>query len=78
MKIALVALSHVSLDKLTTLGPKDESVRVRLESEQTKLPSGTDDVIDETNGDLGPFSLGERAAEKLKEAAERLSGEDEE
>lgn len=37
VKIQLVATSSVSLDKLTTLSPKDESIHVTLESEQTKI-----------------------------------------
>lgn len=37
VKIVLVATSYVSMDELTTVGPKDESIWVTLESEQTKL-----------------------------------------
>ena len=37
VKIQLIAASHVSIDKLTTLGPRDESVQVTLESAQTKI-----------------------------------------
>jgi len=37
LKIQLIAASHVSMDKLTTLGPSDESIRVTLESEQTEI-----------------------------------------
>jgi hypothetical protein len=37
VKIVLVGVSHVSLDELTTLSPKDESIQVTLESEQTKI-----------------------------------------
>ena len=37
VKIVLVGASHVSLDELTTLSPKDQTIRVTLESEQTKL-----------------------------------------
>jgi len=37
LKIQLIATSHVSMDKLTTIGPHDESIRVILESEQTKI-----------------------------------------
>ena len=37
VKIVLVGASHVSLDELTTLSPKDETIQVTLESEQTKI-----------------------------------------
>ena len=37
VKIQLIAQSHVSIDKLTTLGPGDETVRVTLDSAQTKI-----------------------------------------
>jgi len=39
VKIQLVATSYVSMDKLTTLGPSDESIKVILESAQTKIAS---------------------------------------
>jgi len=37
VKIQLIGASHISLDKLTTLAPKDEPVSVTLESKQTKI-----------------------------------------
>ena len=37
VRIVLVGASHVSLDELTTLSPKDETIQVTFESEQTKL-----------------------------------------
>ena len=37
VKIQLIATSYVSMDKLTSLGPADESVRITLESAQTKI-----------------------------------------
>lgn len=61
VKIVLIATSHVSLDDLTTLSPKDESVQVTLESEQTKIGVFTPNAI-----------IDEEAAERLKEASERL------
>lgn len=67
VKIPLVATSYVSMDKLVTLGPQDESVRVTLESEQTEIESFP----------LVPPTLGEEEADKRKEAAERLSKEGE-
>jgi len=37
MKIQLIATSNVSMDKLTSLVPADESVKITLESAQTKI-----------------------------------------
>lgn len=37
VKIQLIGASHISLDKLTTLAPKDDPVSVTLESDQTKI-----------------------------------------
>ena len=66
VKIVLVGASHVSLDELTTLSSKDETIQVTLESEQTKIgvftPNSKDSITREC----------EEAAAKLKEAAERL------
>ena len=66
VKIQLVVSSHVSIDKLTTLGPGDETVRVTLDSPQTKIedvglpikigpPQVTDDVqqLEPEAGDSG-------------------------
>lgn len=74
VKIQLIGASHVSLDELTTLSPKDESIQVTLESEQTKL-----DVSPLELELRDPITINEEAAVKLKEAAERLreGGEDE-
>lgn len=66
VKIQLVATSHVSMDKLTTLAPQDESIQITLESLQTKIA----DVGDST-------TLGEKGAKWLDEAARKLA-EDEE
>ena len=52
----LIATSHVSLDELTTLSPKDESIHVTLESEQTKIGIFTPNAI-----------IDEEAAERLRE-----------
>jgi hypothetical protein len=72
LKIQLIAANYVSLDKLATLGPQDENVKVTLESAQTKINElapgpaegdlTTSDVID----------MDEKCAESLKKAAERL------
>lgn len=64
VKIVLIGASHVSLDELTTIGPKDKSIWVTLESEQTRFdyepkPGGT-------------IALSEEQGLKLKEVAERL------
>lgn len=64
VKIVLVGASHVSLDELTTLSPKEENVQVTLESEQTRLEYRP------ISGD--PIALDEEAAARLKEAAEGL------
>lgn len=74
VKIVLIATSHVSLDELTTLSPKEESIQVTLESEQTKIgviPNhGT---LESEERDVGlPIRLDEEAAKRLKEAADRL------
>lgn len=37
VKIVLIGASYVSLDELTTLSPKDETILVTLEREQTKI-----------------------------------------
>ena len=68
MKITLIAASHVSMDKLTSLGPADESVKITLESAQTKI----------TGSPLVPGAevVLEGGEEWLKKAAEELRGED--
>ena len=66
VKIALIVDSHVSLDELTSLSTKDETIHVTLESEQTKI-----EVFPPSPnvGDLITLEDEEAAAE-LKEAAE--------
>lgn len=67
VKIVLIGASHVSLDELTTLSPKDEPIQVTLKSEQTKLDATPLEL------DLrDPIIIGEEAAVKLKAAADRL------
>jgi len=64
-KIQLIPTSYISVDKLSSLGPRDESIRVTLESVQIKIT------------DVGePITIGEEAAEKLKDAAECLKEEE--
>lgn len=60
VKIVLVGASHVSPDELTTLSPNDETIRVTLESEQTKL----DDTLTPYGVALEPGSREEREAKK--------------
>jgi len=80
VKIVLVGASHVSLDELTTLSPKDETIQVTLESEQTRIevfPLRPNGVAIEPGSreerELGaPITLGEEEAVKLKEAADQL------
>lgn len=66
VKIQLEATSHVSLDELTSLGPHDESIRVRLESEQTRIDPTGPIIID------GPITIDEEGAKRLREAARLL------
>ena len=68
MKITLIAASHVSMDKLTSLGPADESVKITLESAQTKIT-----VFPLVPGAEVAIEGGE---ELLKKAADELRGED--
>ena len=60
VKIQFIA-NRVSLDELTTLSSKDESIHVTLESEQTKIGVFTPNAI-----------IDEEAAERLQEAADQL------
>jgi hypothetical protein len=72
VKITLVAASHVSLDELTTLSPKDETVQVTLESEQNKIdvyppvPPEGDSATQDVMG------IDEEGAEWLKKKADGL------
>lgn len=59
VKIQLEATSYVSLDELTSLGPQDESIRITLESEQTKIGDLTS-----TEVSLEPGSREERELDK--------------
>ena len=65
VKIVLIGASHVSLDELTTIEPKDESIWVTLESEQTTFK-----VTPQSVGDS--ITLAGEGAVTLKEEAERL------
>jgi hypothetical protein len=69
LKIQLLADNYVSLDKLATLGPHDENVKVTLESAQTKITEAKDPIA-------GPIRLCEAIDEKgapwLEEAARKL------
>lgn len=72
VKITLIGASHVSLDQLTTLSSKDESIQVTLESEQTKIavfplvPTEQDPATTDATG------IDEEEAEWLKKAADKL------
>ena len=74
VKISLVATSHVSLDELTTLSPKEESIHVTLESEQAKIEVFNLIPAEEAGvpTDESIALEGERAAMRLKDAADRL------
>jgi len=62
LKIQLTAVTHVSLDKITTLGPSDEVIQFTLESEQTKIdvlplgatePKDTEEEEEEEEEEVG-------------------------
>ena len=77
VKIQLTPTSPVSLDKLSSLGPKDESIQVVLESAQTTLDASTptsfnDEIADKLKLAAEEFPISEELAAKLKEAAEKL------
>jgi len=71
VKIQLIAGSRISIDKLTTLGPGDETVRVTLESAQTIL-----DVEQPTSlaGEEGgeEEDVGTKLIDRLEDAAKYL------
>lgn len=75
VKIVLICTSHVSLDELTTVAPKDESIHVTFESEQTKIGNiRPKNAIEPKDRDVGLLIEldGERAA-ILKDAADQLN-----
>ena len=63
VKIQLIATSHVSMDKLTSLGPADESVRITLEGAQTKITDVEDSIA------LSPEAR-EQGEKRLEEVAD--------
>ena len=67
VKIVLVGASHVSLDELTTLSPKDETIQVTLESEQTKF-----ELLPQPPNVGDPITLDEEAVAKLDESTDGL------
>ena len=76
VKIQLIATSHVSMDGLTSLGPADESVRITLESAQTKIEVFP--LVPEAEGDKIELNQkvtlgGGKSEEWLKEAAEKIA-----
>ena len=71
VKIQLIGASHISLDDVTTLAPNEEPIQVTLKSAQTQLKN----YEVQLQGPLGvedPTTLGEKEAERLKEAAGKL------
>lgn len=77
VKIQLEATSYVSLDELTSLGPREEkeSIQITLESEQSKIDAFP---LVPTEGDPATsdaVGIDEEGAEWLKKAAERLRDE---
>lgn len=67
VKINLIASSHVSMDRLTTLSPSDKPIKITLESEQTKI-----DVFPLTPGAQVSHPLDEDSLERLKDAEMEL------
>lgn len=88
VKINLIAASHVSMDRLTSLGPSDESIQVTLESAQTEIevfeptpqkgafstPSSKDPEATEKEDDLHSYPEEGEVAEP--EEAEEVEGYD--
>jgi hypothetical protein len=74
LKIQLIATSHVSIDRLTTLGPGDENINVTLESAQTNITDVGDPITPTAEADAIP----EGGEKWLNEAAGELRGKDEE
>lgn len=72
VKIQLEATSYVSLDELTTLGPREESIRITLESEQTRIE--VHPLVPTEGGIATSEAMGidEEGAEWLKKAADKL------
>jgi hypothetical protein len=78
LKIQLIAANYVSLDKLATLGPKDETVKVTLESAQTCLADERDPVgISEEKAEAlkAAEEIKEKAMKRMKEEAEAGVGD---
>jgi hypothetical protein len=80
VKIQLEATSYVSLDELTTLGPQDESVKITLESEQTKIEEvlpGADGPVDGVLviDDEGTEWL-DKVAGELRDSPDGVAGEE--
>jgi hypothetical protein len=72
LKIQLIAASHISIDRLTTLGPGDENVNVTLQSAQVKI-TDVGDPIELKEPDAIP-----KETEKwLEKAADEVGGKDE-
>lgn len=85
VKIQLEATSYVSLDDLTTLGPRDESVRITIESPQSRLAVeafplvpkiGDPATPDVAKLDEDSVKWLERAADELREPGEAADGVD--
>jgi hypothetical protein len=72
VKIQLEATSYVSLDELTTLGPQDESIRITLESEQTRIDEHPHAPTEGDPATPDAVGIDEEGAERLKKAAEEL------
>jgi len=71
LKIQLIAASHVSMDKLTTLAPSDESIKITLESAQTKIVGDSVALSLEANAIL------KEEEKRLKEANEEIAEREE-
>ena len=67
IKITLIAPSRMSMDQLITLAPSDETIQVRLESEQTKL-----DELPLTPDVQASQTVDEDSLERVKDAEMEL------
>ena len=72
VKIQLIAASYVSMDRITSLGPGDESVKITLESAQTKIT----DVGDAIRLSPEAKAACEEGENWLEKAAGELQGKD--
>jgi len=78
MKITLIAASNVSMDKLTSLGPADESVKITLESAQTKIIQAISPEASAATEEIAQkwLEVEKKTADELRD--DEMGGEEEE